>query len=727
MLRLAGARIDPGSNGPHRPQHYTGITVKQIADGSEFNVATPAGARWWSPEWSPDGRSFTLTNATRQGTELWVGSVDSPRLRRIDGVRVNATLGDAVRWMPGSKSLVAALMPPERGPEPKPPAAPRGPNIQETTGKSGPMRTWQDMLSSPADEALFDYHATSEVAIVDAATGAITRLGAAGLHDSISPSPDGNYILLRRFKRPYSYLHPYFEFPRELQVWDRKGKLAYRVADLPLQDRVPIEGVPTGPRSVHWHPVEPATLLWLEALDEGDPRKKVAHRDKLMAIKAPFREQPTEMCKTEHRFAGLTWTEKGGRSLVTDYDRDRRWIRTFLINMDSPARESKLLWSRNLRELYRHPGSPVMRRLPGGYPVLHQSGEFIYTIGQGASPEGDRPFLDRVNLQTFETQRLFRSEADVYEEPLALLSEDGSRFLTSRESLSQPPNFYIRGSEGLRALTKFPDTTPQLRKIEKKLVTYRRADGVDLSFTLYLPPDYKQGERLPTVLYSYPLEYTDPQVAGQVSGSPNRFTRFPGASHLYFLLAGYAVLNDATLPVVGDPETMNNTYIEQIVSGAKAAIDKAGEMGVTDRNRVGVIGHSYGAFMTANLLAHSDLFRAGIARSGAYNRTLTPFGFQAERRTFWEARDTYIRMSPFFHAEKINEPILLIHGEADNNQGTFPIQSERLYQAVRGNGGVTRLVMLPNESHGYAARESIEHVLWEQIEWFDRFVKPTAR
>ena len=588
MLRLAGVRIDPAANGPHRPQHYTGVTVKRISDGSEFKVATPAGARWWSPDWSADGKRFTLTNATRQGTELWVGSIESPKLRRIDGVRLNATLGDPVHWMPDSKSLLATVMPADRGPEPKAAAAPPGPNIQETTGKSGPMRTWQDMLGSPADEAVFDYHATSQVALVDAEMGSLTRLGTAGLYDSLSASPDGNYILLTRIKRPYSYLHPYFEFPRELQVWDRKGKLAYRVADLPLSDRVPIEGVPTGPRDVHWHPVEAATLLWLEALDEGDPRKDVPHRDKLISIRAPFQGQPAEMYKTGHRFVGLTWTEKGGRSLVTDYDRDRRWARTFLVNMDSPARDTKELWSRNLRERYKHPGSPVTRRLPNGHSVLHQSGDFIYTTGQGATPEGDRPFLDRVNLQTFATERLFRSDADVYEEPVALLSEDGSRFLTSRESSTQPPNFYVRSSQGMRALTKFPDPTPQLRKIKKELVTFKRADGVDLSFTLYLPPDYREGQRLPSVLYSYPLEYTDPQVAGQVSGSPNRFTRFPGASHLYFLLAGYVVLNDATLPVVGDPETVNNTYIEQIVSGAGAAIDKAAEMGVTDRNRVGV-------------------------------------------------------------------------------------------------------------------------------------------
>lgn len=127
--------------------------------------------------------------------------------------------------------------------------------------------------------------------------------------------------------------------------------------------------------------------------------------------------------------------------------------------------------------------------------------------------------------------------------------------------------------------------------------------------------------------------------------------------------------------------------------------------------------------MTANLLAHSDLFRAGIARSGAYNRTLTPFGFQSERRTFWEAPEMYAKVSPFWYADKIKEPILLIHGEADNNQGTFPIQSERMFAAIRGNGGTARLVMLPLEAHGYAAKESTEHTLFEMVQWFDKWVK----
>jgi dipeptidyl aminopeptidase/acylaminoacyl peptidase len=386
----------------------------------------------------------------------------------------------------------------------------------------------------------------------------------------------------------------------------------------------------------------------------------------------------------------------------------------------------------NVNDRYNDIGQPVSKLLPNGRNVIRQNGDEIFLTGTGASPQGDRPFFRRMNLKTLKTVEIWRSGNDEYEAFLGMVDDNGMNFLTRKESITEPPNVYLRQvcpqgqictALAYRQITEFKDPTPQLRGIKKQLVKYKRADGVDLSFTLYLPPNYKEGTRLPTVVWAYPLEFTDASTAGQVSGSTNRFTQIGGISHLFFLLQGYAVLDDTTMPVVGDPLTVNDTFIKQIVDSAKAAIDKGVEMGVVDPDRVGVGGHSYGAFMTANLLAHSDLFRAGIARSGAYNRTLTPFGFQSERRTFWEAPELYEKVSPFFYADKIKDPILLIHGEADNNQGTFPIQSERLFAAISGTGGTARLVMLPLEAHGYAAKESTEHTLYEMVNWFDKYVK----
>ena len=725
MLRLAGRRINPAANSPHRVQYAVSLTLKRIADGSEIKIELPPGAKITGIEWSDDGKQFVFLNNTPNRVELWVGDGATGKIHNLKGVAINSVIGNPLSWMPDHRTLLVQLVPANRGAAPATPPVPPEPNTQESSGRPGPVRTYEDLLKSPHDENLFEYYATSQLALVDATNGKTTPIGQAAIFQSVDPAPDSHHILVTRAHRPFSYLYPDFAFPKEVEVWDTKGKLAYKVASLPLADQVPIDGVITGPRSYRWRPTEPATLVWVKALDNGDPKKKVAHRDSVVMLKAPFTGQPVEVFKTEHRFSGIGFGEKDF-VIISDFERDKRWVRTFIVDVDKPETAPKLLWSRNQQDRYTDAGTPVTRAFHGQRAIM-QNGDWIYLTGAGASPEGDRPFLDRLNLQTLKTERIFRSDTNSYETVIALLSDDARQFLTRRESPTEAPNYFVRTTDSAqaRALTNFPDPTPQLRGIKKQLVTYKRADGVQCSFTLYLPPGYKEGTRLPTVVWAYPLEFNDASTAGQITGSTQRATTIVGPSHLFFLLEGYAVLDNATMPVVGSPETVNNTYIEQIVMSAKAAIDKAVEMGVSDPERVGVGGHSYGAFMTANLLAHSNLFRAGIARSGAYNRTLTPFGFQNERRTIWEAPELYLKVSPFMFASKINEPILLIHGEADDNTGTFPIQSERLYQALKGNGATVRLVMLPHEAHGYAGRESIEHVLYEMIGWFNKYVKRT--
>ena len=723
MLRLAGRRINPASNSPHRFSYSIGLTLKRIADGSEIKIDVPSGAKITSVDWSDDGKQFAFLNTTPNRVELWVGDAATGKIRNLKAIAINSVIGNPLTWMPDNRTLLVQLVPPARGSAPATPLVPTEPNTQESSGRPGPVRTFEDLLKSPHDENLFEYYATSQLALVDSTNGRATNIGQAAIFQDVDSAPDGHHLLVTRLKRPFSYILPDFAFPKDVEVWDTKGKLVYKVASLPLADQVPIDGVTTGPRSIRWRASEPATLVWAKALDDGNPKNKVPYRDSILTLKAPFSGQPVELMKTEQRFSGIFFGEKGGLAFVADYDRDKRWIRMFMLDADKSGTPPKLVWSRNQQDRYNDPGSPITR--PVSQRGIIQNGDWIYLAGAGASPEGDRPFLDRFNLQTLKSERIFRSDANSYETVVALLNDDAGKFITRRESPTEAPNYFIRSADGAtpRALTQFPDPTPQLRGIKKQLVTYKRADGVQCSFTLYLPPNYKEGTRLPTVVWAYPLEFTDASTAGQVTGSTQRATSIVGPSHLFFLLEGYAILDNATMPVVGSPETVNNTYVEQIVMSAKAAIDKATEMGVTDPDRVGVGGHSYGAFMTANLLAHSDLFRAGIARSGAYNRTLTPFGFQSERRTLWEAPELYLKVSPFMFAGKINEPMLMIHGEADDNSGTFPIQSERMYQALKGHGATVRLVMLPHEAHGYAGRESIEHVLYEMITWFDKYVK----
>ncbi len=728
-LALAGKRIDPATDGPQRKPTYRKFTLQRIADGQTTVLDTPADARLSLPRWSPDGQRLVFTNTSDTGIDLWVAEVAKGKASLVGAGILNDTIAPVLQWMPDGKTLLVARRP--IGAEAaKLPEVPISPVIQEAAGDSGPVRTYQDLLENPRDEALFDQHCTAQMVLLEAdpAKHAPVPVAEPGIYTTFDPSPDGNYFLVERIKKPYSYLHTYRSFPTEIQVLDRQGQLVRTIADLPLADNVPIGGVPIGPRSVGWKPTEPATLVWAEALDGGDPDRDAEFRDQVMRLSAPFTAEPTELLKLGQRYAGLTWGETPDLALIRDYDRDRRWLRTYRIDPTQPGSEAEIIFDRSIQDRYNDPGSPEMKTLPDGGRVMRQQGDSIYLSGRGASPEGDRPFLDRFNLKTKQPERLFQCSRGVYASVVEMLDDTGKRWIVRRESVDSPPNYLLQeAGKTERPLTEFDDPAPELRKIKKERITYKRKDGVDLSFILYLPPSYQEGQKLPAVAWAYPREYNTGDTAGQVTGSTDRFTLLGGYSHLFFLLAGYAVLDQVSMPVVGPPESANDTFVEQLRMNAQAAIDKAAELGMIDTDRIAVGGHSYGAFMTGNLLAHTDLFQAGIARSGAYNRTLTPFGFQNERRTFWEAPEIYASMSPFFHTTKINEPLLLIHGAADNNPGTFPVQSERLFQAIRGNGGIARLVMLPHESHGYSARESIEHVLAEMVDWCDTHVKNTEK
>lgn len=718
MLRLAGIRINPKTNGPARQGSITGLSFMKLADQSKVSVKLPAG-KVSSPDWSDDGKRFTLTVTSADGIGLWVGTVADGSVSEVKGVTLNDAIGSPVQWL-SKNELLVQLIPEKRGKAPEAPAAPVGPVVQESSGKAAPVRTFQDMLTSAHDEALFEHYCTSQLAVVKL-DGSVSKIGEPAIYTGVSPSPTAKYLLVTRLKKPFSYLHPYSAFPKTTEVWDRTGKSVYTVVESPLQDKVPIEGVPTGPRGIRWVAGETDQLVWAEALDDGDPKKKVSHRDELFTQAAPFTEKPKSAHKTEHRFGGVGFFENGNW-LVTDFDRERRWTRTVALDPRDPTFKPVTVFDRSSQDRYNDLGTPVTTPLPNGQRVIKLVDGFMLLSGLGATPKGDFPTLTRFRPVAKTTEVVFKCRDGMYETATPL-DEIGKTLLVRRESPTEPANYFLKTGDKEIKLTDNKDPFPDLRKVKKELVKAKRKDGVEISFTLYTPPGVKDGEKLPTVFWAYPREFNDAATAGQVSGSPYRFTTLGGYSHMFFLTQGYAVMDEVSMPIVGKPESANDTFIDQLVSTAEAAIDKACEVGPVDRTRIGVGGHSYGAFMTANLLAHCDLFRAGIARSGAYNRTLTPFGFQNERRTFWEAPDVYAKMSPFNNAQKVNEPLLMIHGQADSNPGTFPVQSERMYQAVRGNGGTVRLVLLPHEDHGYSARESIGHVLAEQIEWFDTHVK----
>ena len=744
FLRLAGVRIEPRNRSRHDTPAGYGIracmhafTLVDVATSKETKIAFPQGLCPSPPSWSGDGTQFAFENAASDSVELWVGDAASGVIHRIDGVRLNPMFDDALQWLGGGASLLVKLVPEGQGAPPADSNVPSGPDIQQAIGEKGESSTYEarDTLNSTHDEDLFDYYGASQLAVIDATSGSIRRVGKTALYTGVAVAPDGTHVLYEALKRPYSHAVTYERFAHDVGVLDLGNGHVQAIATLPLSDRVPVHGEPLGPRDFSWRQNVPATLVWAEALDQGDWKIKVPARDKVMMLQAPFTAKPIEVLRTEQRYAGFAWGAAPALAFLTEIDANRHWRKTTIVDIDAPKTKARVLWDMSSDERYKNPGSFVFRRLPNGAHVVRQDGEYAYLRGLGASVQGDRPFLDRIDLKSLATQRLFRSDAAAFDLFLAFGAAPG-QFMVWHQSITDPPNAYMhtlgdpsdRAAQGEAAFTSSvaqvthePDPTPELRKIKKQLVKYKRADGVDLSFTLYTPPGYKEGTRLPAILYAYPQDFADAKQAGQVTGSQQTFTRLP--PYRLLLLAGYAVIDNAAFPVVGDPKTAYDTYLQQLVADAQAAVDKAVELGVVDRERIGVTGHSHGALMTANLLAHSDLFRAGVATSGSYNKTLTPFGFQNERRSVWEAPKVYFDVSPFFSADKLKLPLLLVHGEDDANPGTEPIQSRKLYQAVRGNGGITRLVMLPHEPHWYTAMESNEQLVAEMLNWFDRYVK----
>jgi dipeptidyl aminopeptidase/acylaminoacyl peptidase len=741
MLRLAAIRIDPATSGPHNVPSFTDFVVKRISDGKEIKVTLPADGRFSPPRWSPDGKRFIFTQTTRNAIQLWTGDVTGA-IHMIPDVRINAVLagggrgggGGGCEWMGSSTKLLCKTVVAGGRNSPPPTAkVPLGPHVEESFGRTTVVATLEDLLSNAHDEDLFDYYATSQIATVDLSNGKVTPVGKPAVYAGVNASPDGKYILVTHLHRQdghYSYLLGWNSFPRETEVIDLEGHSVFKVVSIPLEDNFQRGVQFAGRRDITWKPTDPSTLVWAEALDGGDSRKQVPQRDKVLLLKAPFKAEPTELFKTEFRFGGISWGEHSDFAMYRESNMRPRRTRTYFFNPMNPSDAPKLAWDLNSDDRYKNPGNPMNRELPNGHAVVRQQGDFIFLEGMGSGPDGDHPFVDKFNIKTMTSERLFQCPDKAYETVVALLTPDGTKLMTRHESPTDVPNFFIRtsGSTDSKAFTHFADPTPQIRGIHRELVKYKRADGIPLSMWVYTPADYKPGTRLPAVFWAYPREIASADLAGEVTGSQYRFTTIRGYSELYFLLEGYVVLDDDNaMPVVTpkgtDPEKVNDTYIDQIVEDAKAAVAKADEMGVVDPKRVGVGGHSYGAFMTANLMTHSTIFRAAIAESGAYNRTLTPFEFQSERRTIWEVPDTYLKMSPFMFADKVKAPILLIHGEADDNSGTFPIQSERFYRAIKGNGGNVRYVTLPLEAHGYQAKETLEHVVWEKLTWFDKWVK----
>ena len=728
-LRLAGVRINPAMNARSRRTSYTGAKLHQIGQSRSIPLkGLPNNAKIHSFSWSPDGKSIALAVSSNTDIHLYIANVKTGKSKMLLRSPLNLTYGAPFVWRSDSQSLIVKSVPERRGIAPKRGMKPSGPTTQENLGKIAPARTYQDLLQSSYDEALFDFYFTSQIIDISI-KGKKKLIGKPGIVKRIDPSPNGNYTMIQIIHKPYSYIVPINRFPFSTQILDKKGRLIKELRDTPLAETIPIgrDAVLDGARSFRWRSDEGATIFYAEALDGGDPRKKVSFRDELFLLKAPFSE-PQSMLKTKLRFNNVMWGDSKTALISTRKWSERRQI---VMHYNSDSKESFDIIDRLYEDRYNDPGTPMMEMNSFGRPVLvmntTNNERKLYMSGIGASPKGDLPFVDEFEISSQSSTRLWRCESPFYERVISMVDKNKKIFITSREAKDLQPNYFLRNlSDNTdKALTAFPHPYPQMKGLYKEMLTYKRNDGVDLSATIYLPSGRKPGDGpLPLLVWAYPREFKTSKAASQVVGSPHRFSRISPTSPLVMLSYGYAVLMGATMPIIGEGDSEpNDRFVQQLVSSAQAAVDLMVEKNITTRDQVAIGGHSYGAFMTANLLSHSDIFQAGIARSGAYNRSLTPFGFQSEQRTFWEAPEIYFAMSPFMHAHKVNEPILLIHGEVDNNSGTFPVQSKRYYHALKGHGATTRLVMLPHESHGYRARESIMHMLWETASWLDKYVK----
>lgn len=731
-LRLAGLRINPKTNISSTSNFFNNIKYKKRADEYLQEIKNlPDNAKITYPAFSPDETKLAFTNTTMDGVELWVVDLTKLQATQLTDPILNANAGMPYSWLDDNEGLLVKMLPKDRQALiDEEEAVPSGPIVTSSDGQISQNRTYQDLLKNKVDETNFETLMTSSLYTVNL-DGSQNKWKDKDLHQSFSLSPNGEYVLLNTITPPYSYLVPYYMFPIKTEIYSIDGELVTEFNQSPLLENLPIGFMATqkGRRNISWRADKPATLYWVEALDGGDPANEVPYRDQVFQLSSPFTGEPQYVTKTINRYAGIYWGNQDYALLVDQWWNTRNQ-KIYVFNPSDSSQMPTVIFDRNYQDVYSSPGSPHVELNDMNRYVLSIENDNIYLLGDGYTPEGQFPFIDEFNLKTHKKNRLYTSPyTDKLEDINSFVDIKAGTILTRIQSPTEYPNFYVKNikdEDEPVQITDFENPFKSIADIHKEVITYKREDGVDLSGTLYLPADYDRSkkEKLPMIMWAYPTEYKDRQSAGQNTSNPNSFTYLSYGNPIYWVTRGYAVLDDAAFPIVGEGDTQpNDTFVAQLVANAEAAINAVDSLGYIDRDRIAVGGHSYGAFMTANLLTHSDLFAAGIARSGAYNRTLTPFGFQSEERNYWKSPEVYNNMSPFMNAHKMKTPLLLTHGEDDNNSGTHTMQSERYFQALKSFGAPVRLVILPKESHGYAAKKNILHLLWEQDQWLEKYVK----
>ena len=731
-LRLGGLRINPKTNIGSRVTYYNNVKIKNLKEKKgqiQQVVGIPENAKLTNFSWSPDQTKIALTNTTQEGVELWVLILKTGTVTKLTAPKLNANIGSVITWNTDSQSMfVKMISPNKKALIDTKSVTPNGPTVSTNFGAKAQNRTYQDLLKNKFDEHNFEQLSTSVIFKV-LINGESEKWLDEAMYRGISLSPDGKYVMVTQVKKPFSYLVTYSRFPSQTDIYTNKGELVTNLLDTPLIEELPKGRMSTrtGKRSYSWRPDQPSTLIYVQALDEGDPAIKTEFRDEVFEIAAPFNGEGKSLVKTINRFSGIDWGTEN-LAIAYDYWWNTRNRKAYAFNPSNPESKPKTIYDRNYQDVYNDPGTFLKSRNSFNRSVLQIYKGNAFLRGSGFTKEGQFPFIDKINTTSLEKTRVYQSKYTDKVESIQNFDPIKNEIIVRIESPTEFPNYYSKktNSRRLNQITNFENPFLELQNVKKEVISYKRDDGLELSGVLYLPLGYdeEKKEKMPMILWAYPREYKDRQSASQSTNNSNEFTYPYYGSMIYWVTKGYVVLDDASFPIIGEgDEEPNDSFRKQLVANGKAAIDAVDKMGYIDRSKVAVGGHSYGAFMVANLLSHSNLYAAGIARSGAYNRTLTPFGFQSEQRSYWEAPSVYYTMSPFMHAEKMKTPLLLIHGEDDNNSGTYPMQSERYFNALKGLGATVRLVMLPKESHGYASKESIYHVLWEQDQWLEKYVK----
>jgi dipeptidyl aminopeptidase/acylaminoacyl peptidase len=728
--RIAGLRINPANFSPSRQNYINNLKLKDLPSGKEFQIkGLPMGLLAGQPAWNPSQSKIAFTNSTGNRVDLFVIDVKTQTAKKINQKPLNTILGSSFSWVDDNTLIYKTALKPATA-APKRPITPVGPAMQENYGKAAPIRTYQDLIKTPYDAQLFEFLSTTQ--LVKNVNGIETILGMPAIYSSINVSPDKKYLMVRTIRKPFSYLVPAQQFPSTVSITDMNGKTVKLLAELPSGEGAPsgFDNVQDVARGFDWRDDEPATAIWCKPLDSGLMKNKLEYHDAVYGISSPFNGQSKELFKTKWRFRGISWGNET-LALVSEGLTGSQKARVQRYNPTSG--EMDVMFERSTNDAYNDPGQPYTTKNKWGRSVIMpiENGSKLLMINNtGSSPKGDLPFLAKFDLTTKQNEILWRCPEGMFESIVDILNADRLTLITRKESQQDVPNYFLKDLKARiadRPLTEFKNPYPALEGITKERIKYKRADGVDLTGNLYLPKGYDKSKDgpLPVLMWAYPREFNSAADAAQVRGSNDRFTTISWGGPVFWVTQGYAVLDNAEMPIVANDadKKPNDNFIEQLKMNAEAAVNKLSELGVGDKKRVAVGGHSYGAFMTAHLLSHTNLFKAGIARSGAYNRSLTPFGFQNEDRTYWQASNLYFDMSPFSYANKIKTPILLIHGEMDDNQGTFPVQSERYYNAIKGHGGTSRYIVLPYEAHGYRGKENLLHMLWEQHQWLEKYVK----